>query len=84
MRAASALLSALFFLLAPAACDDDGRDLPEDAITCQVSAQCADLTDEGGMCCGGICVDCWADHDDDGTFDCSDPDYLDGICLAGD
>ena len=82
MRAARILLSALFLVVAPAACDDDGRDLPEDAIFCQVSAQCAGISDEGGMCCSGICVDCWADSDGDGTFDCGDPDYQGGICLA--
>jgi hypothetical protein len=81
MRRACGLLSSLFLLVATAACDGDGRDLPEDAIFCQVSAQCAGISDEGGMCCSGICVDCWADSDDDGTFDCDDPDYLDGICL---
>lgn len=82
MRAARALLSTLFLLLVPAGCDDDDGNLSEDTILCDEPADCAELTDEGGMCCSGICVDCWSDADADGTFDCSDPDYQDGICLA--
>lgn len=65
-----------------ASCDGDD-DLPDDAVTCAVQADCADFTDEGGMCCSGVCVDCWSDHDQDGTDDCSDPDYLDGVCQPG-
>jgi hypothetical protein len=80
MRAARALLAALL-LLVPAACDDGG-DLPEDAVFCLLPAHCANVSIEGGECCSGVCVDCFTDSDGDGTSDCADPDYLDGICAA--
>lgn len=72
MHAARSLVTALFLLVAAAGCesDDDGREL----LTCDDNPDCAALTDEGGTCCEGICVDCWADSDGDGTFDCDDPD----------
>jgi len=72
MRAARALLTSLFLLTTAAGCDDDGDG--RQILTCDDTPDCASLTDEGGACCEGICVDCWSDSDGDGTFDCDDPD----------
>ncbi len=76
-----AFVTAVLLVLASAGCDDgDGREI----LTCDDTPDCASLTDEGGACCSGICVDCWADSDGDGTLDCDDPDTLDGACLERD
>ena len=44
---------------------------------CAVDADCtAVFPEEGGQCCAGTCVDCWADSDGDGELDCTDPDIV--------
>lgn len=58
----------------------DGCPVPM-CTCCATDVDCGHVSMEGGQCCAGQCVDCWADWNQNGIGDCVDPEFRGGICV---